>query len=314
MSPVDAPERAPTDATAGGTEQGGALPDELGPITDPLQQPSSGLGQMTLADVGAALRRYRPVLAAAAAVAVLGLLLPGPRTVIARQFDDSSISTSALSGFEEDEESQEAAVDGAVDGAAPDSFADGFDPGPTPAFADGGGDFDYSPSPPTQNFSSPASTESTGSEARATTPQPLRVREAGWATRAAGTPLAAEGVPEKSLPVAKRVGQDDKQSFLRLSGNATVLTLRPTAGGRSVENAIVRACPIAVGDWKASEGMAWDARPAFSTTNCVDGARNAGGEWVFDLTSMPERLTAKGIALVPGGGSTIDFQIAFERG
>lgn len=298
-----------------------AEPPELEPITGELKSPPSGLGQMTFAEAGAALKHYRPVVAAVFAVLVLAVLLPGPRRVVLEGFSATSdfASTSSVSA---DEVAEAPLADGGI--VAP-------EPAPAPGLSGGfgsssfdsaaGDDFataDTAPSnrsepepSPSQDFSfsSPSSPSTTAA------PKPLRIVESTWATRTAGTPLASEGVPEGSLPVGIRLNQDDKQSFVRLSGTATTLTLPvgPAAGQRSPETASVQICRIEDASWKAGKAIAWDARPEYSTEDCVVGKRSSDGKaWVFEVIGIGDRNSNAGFALVPGPDAPIDFQVAFE--
>ncbi len=135
-----------------------------------------------------------------------------------------------------------------------------------------------------------------------------------YASQAAGTPLASNGVPPGSLPVGVRV-QDDKRSYVRLAGTATVLGLtEDPAGGRSNSGpAAVQACQITTSSWKDGEAIAMADAPAVDSAKCVQGKRSATGVWLFDLSSFPSRTDARGFALVPGDGAGVDFQVAFKR-
>jgi hypothetical protein len=301
------------------------VPPDLPPITEGLRIPPSGLGQMTLSDLGRGLLRYRPALVVIAAILLLAVVLPGPRRLIAEGFSSAPFQQSSTTDLTVEE-------DVPATGAAP-GVAEAVTPMTTPfdATYDLGtsqASFD-SPSATSGSFgssdsnsgdfessSSGATSSSQATSATTVAAQPLRISDATWATRTAGTPLATEGVPEGSLPVGKRLGQDDKQSFIRLSGTAATLTLRLAApeGQRSADMATIQACPINNAGWYSGEAVAWDARPAYSTDGCIAGTRGADGSWTFDFGAIADRGGQRGFALVPGPDAPIDFQIAFTRG
>ncbi len=135
-----------------------------------------------------------------------------------------------------------------------------------------------------------------------------------WASRTAGTPLASDGVPKGTLPVGTRAGQDDKLSYIRLSGDETVLRLAEETTGRATVQgpAAVKACRITVAGWKEGEAIAIADAPPSDPNACVEGAKSPEGLWTFDLSSFPDRTDARGFALRPGKGAGVDFQVAFK--
>jgi hypothetical protein len=147
-----------------------------------------------------------------------------------------------------------------------------------------------------------------------TAPAPLRIVAKAWATQAAGTPLATAGVPSGSLPVGKRLGQDDKRSFVRLAGEDDVLVLaEDSAGSRTTTGALgVQACQITDVAWRDGEAMTFDQAPKYDARSCVAGTRADNGIWTFDLSGIPSRADQRGFALVPGAGSSVDFQVALR--
>lgn len=133
----------------------------------------------------------------------------------------------------------------------------------------------------------------------------------GWATRAAGTPAAAVGVPEGSLPVGNRVGQTDKASFLRLGGDWQSLALAVDSKGTAgIGEAAVQACAITTAAWEPVAGSSFDDAPEWNPDDCVAGVAGAGGDrWTFEIAGIDQRF---GVALVPGPGAPVEFQIAFR--
>lgn len=168
-----------------------------------------------------------------------------------------------------------------------------------------------SPSPRPSGSAPPAVAEPPSGGA----PAPLTVREAGWASQGAGTPLATVGVPDGTLPVGTRLGQVDKASFVRLDGDATTLVLaeEPSGARASVGDPAVQACVIVADDaaWTAAEGMSFDDAPAWDPNACADGVRGDDGTWTFDLGTLALHAGDAGFALVPTADAPVDFQVAF---
>lgn len=137
------------------------------------------------------------------------------------------------------------------------------------------------------------------------------VLHTGWATRAAGTPVAAVGVPEGSLPVGNRVGQIDKASFLRLGGGWQSLALDVDPDGTAgIGEAAVQACAITTAAWEPVAGSGFDEAPEWNPDDCAAGVTGAAGDqWTFEIGRIEQRF---GIALVPGPGAPVEFQIAFR--
>jgi hypothetical protein len=121
-------------------------------------------------------------------------------------------------------------------------------------------------------------------------------------------------VPAGTLPVGTRATQDDKLSFIRLSGDETILRLsEDPAGARTISGpAVVQACPIQSAGWKEAEGEAFADAPQPDVSFCVEGTRSIEGVWSFDLSPFSERTGDRGFALRPGSGAGIDFQVAFK--
>lgn len=272
------------------------------------------LGRITLEDIVNGLLRYVPAFMTAAAIVAVVTLLPGKP-------DKTDMAPQALSGrvplergSPETRQSDDQAAPRAPNTVSPAAPAS---PAPAPVFGGAAGGDDAGSGGGT--FAPPPSfTPSGGGASRADEgeQEPLQIVEAAWASRTAGTPLASEGVPEGSLPVGTRVGQDDKRSFVRLEGGDTqlVLTENPegTREARSGDPA-VRACQVVDGDWEASEEpMSFDDAPEFDEETCVDGQRDDDGTWSFDLLLLDDPTGDAGVALVPGEEAPFDFQAAFE--
>lgn len=144
--------------------------------------------------------------------------------------------------------------------------------------------------------------------------RPLELRSTAWASRTAGTPLAASGVPEMSLPVGSRVNVLDKASFVRLSGDAPTLVLGEVAEGRRGDAAAARlqACRITDESWKDEQAQSFESAPSWDPQACVPGERADDGRWSFDLSQFPTRTDDRGFALVPGADAPADFQVSLQ--
>lgn len=138
----------------------------------------------------------------------------------------------------------------------------------------------------------------------------------GWASLRSGTPLAAPGVPERSLPVAATGGQHDTISFVRLGGSGHSLVLAPAqAEGASYleQFAAVQACRIVAPGWAAVEGQAMAESPRWEPGACAAGVRADDGTWSFDLGAFPDRNDDRGFALVPGPTASVStFRVTLQ--
>lgn len=148
-------------------------------------------------------------------------------------------------------------------------------------------------------------------------PEPLRITESGWATAGAGAPLSgtpADDVPEDTLPVGTRVGQHDKISFIRLSGDDATLVLAEDASGRrgtSFETSPVEVCQITDAGWKPGEAQSMDQAPEYDADNCVAAQQQADGTWSISLFLFDDPTDQRGFALVPSADAPLDFQVTF---
>lgn len=310
------------------------------PVTAPHNGGMGRWSDVRIGDITAALARYRPVVVVAAAIALIVAVAPGPRYSRPEAVDTSFETADGFGSVSSPTTVPPAPGVGATDPAldrgdlaapAPSfdtSFGGGSSFGGASSFDSGSsGDFDSGPS----GGSSFDGDESEAAPDTSFEPTPpalvgadpgdgskLGVVASGWASATAGTPLGADGVPDGSLPVGKRIGQDDKRSYVKLAGQGVVLSLREKADGNRAPvgpgPVIVRACK-ATAEWQPGENLTFDQIP-FDPDACVDGRREADGSWTFDLGSFPaaQRVDTKGFALVPGGtDAAIDYQVAFIR-
>lgn len=280
--------------------------------------------------LAAVLDRYRPAALAVAAIIAVVTVLPG-----ADDPDSTSASAVAALPFEE-----VAAPELEVAAPAPEAAAEPptlvAEPVSAPAadaapLDDGFSDVPAAPPAeepaPVQEEPAPAPAEQEDSSQAAPPPaaapaparpaaaaEPLEPTTTGYASRTAGTPLAANGVPEGSLPVGLRVGVLDKASFVRLSGTAVKLVLTEVAEGTrgDAAAATLQACQITDKGWKGEEAQSFEEAPDHDEATCAPGTRDAKGTWTFDLTAFPTRTDDRGFALVPGDGGATDFQVALK--
>lgn len=305
-------------ADAGGTN-GGAEEDAAGRTgdpNDPLQQLDDPVVR-SMVRTSVHVRRFFPYYLGAA-LWVLVMLLISPRT------DAPSGPTEGGFAFAEDSSSVQAPEE-SVESAFTEEVAPSFaDIGATPAEsgfgfsspASGGSDFaagsdfsDSGSSPTSGGFDSSefdsgssgfSSDFSSGGTDVADDPEPLRITKSGYSSATGGTPLE-QAPPENGLPVSKAGSEVVKRSFIGVSGDESILRLKlvddPSNVG--VEQAVVRACPIVVEDWKAERGQSFDDQPLFQDT-CVDGVRGDDGIFSFDLSKLGTVSEFPGFALTPG--------------
>lgn len=140
--------------------------------------------------------------------------------------------------------------------------------------------------------------------------KPLSITARLYASLASGTPLAAAGVPESSLPVGNRASREDKRSYLRLAGTAKELRLTEGTEGRETHGpVVVRACQVVEGGWGEGKAVSLASAPKFDAAACVVGVRASDGLWSFDLSSFSDPTDDRGIALTVGPGAGVDFQV-----
>lgn len=138
---------------------------------------------------------------------------------------------------------------------------------------------------------------------------PLTVEAHAWFGTAGGA-LSTTSVPEGTLPVANRLGADDKVSVVRLAGAATTLMLTedPDGASEGVGDAAVTLCVVEE-SWEEGPGQSMADAPAWSDT-CVEGTE-IDGSWSFDLAGLADPTSSTGFALVPGSDAPLEFQITF---
>ena len=145
-------------------------------------------------------------------------------------------------------------------------------------------------------------------------PQPMRIVATAWASSTGGTPIPS-GVPEGTLPVGTRVGQVDKASYIRLSGDETMVVLNEVADGRrgsDFESSPVQACQITASGWQTGESLSFDDAPAYDAKNCTEVTFGGNGTWTIQLGQFESPADNRGFALVPSAEAPLDFQVTFS--
>lgn len=286
-----------------------ATPPDLGGFVDADPPPATGLSATRLSDLHAALGRYEPALAVVVVLSLAALVLPGPTIRAADRFFTAPTLPAQSAGTSDEPP--------APDTVALETGEVVIDSG---ALAPSG--FDFTPTAPERGTAAPASlpappqaaTGAGGGSAPAEVAPTHTIVAAGWATANAAT-IGGVGVPEGGLPVGRRLGEDDKLSFVRLGASSTRLVLRlvDDAGGqRFADSATVQACRILVAGWEAKPAMSMSEAPPHDRTSCAVGERNDDGTWTFDLSRFTDRTDQKGFALVPGPDAPADFQVTFD--
>ena len=282
------------------------------------------LADVSLGDIVRALKRYRPVIVTVAVVIfVLTVVLPdpppraakpaavpfAPRTANAVRNPSSSPAAASASAPAVD---APAGASFTPSASAPTGFATATSPVRSGGNADfaAGDDGDGTTTREDFSFAAPTFVQP-GQEQAAKAP--LTVVARAWHTRSAGTPVASQGVPAGTLPVGTRATLTDKLSAVRLAGEADLLRLsEEPAGSRNTAGAVaVQMCQVTQGGWPEGEAKPMQEAPAHDATKCVNGSRSPDGVWTFDLSSFDTRTDDRGFVLVPGGGASPDFQVAF---
>ena len=141
-------------------------------------------------------------------------------------------------------------------------------------------------------------------------PKQLTIVRSGYASATGGTPLEQQP-PNGGLPVAATAGNDSKRSFIELAGEGTQLRLKQaTDGAIQPETAVIKVCVLNSADWKAERGQALNSSPSFDPA-CSTGLVS-DGVWTFDLSSFSASDLKRGLALTPGAGTALTFQVVFE--
>lgn len=288
------------------------------------------LADVTLGDLGRALGRYRPAIVAVAVMVVVLQLLPDrtPRVAplargeraastaggpqVAR--DDADGSDDAAAGDAEDD------FDGSAFTEDEAAFEGSFDDGDSGGFDDDAGfedDEDFDDDSSFEEMDDDEGFDGGGGDGGSLEDDvfmPLFVMEYGWATATAGTPVASSEVPDGSMPVGKRIGQNDKISFFRLIGTATSLELHEASEGQRtppIGEIGVQLCQSKEDGWSGGEAQTFDAAPSWDAGQCVDGVRSDDGTWSFDMSGFESVDDRRGFVLVPAADAAVDFQVAF---
>lgn len=272
------------------------------------------------------LDRYRPVALAAAAVLVAIAVLPG-----ATRGSDSARQAlfDAGAGNETDSAPTSAPATAAPDGGDAPAGVGGSDVAatpPPPDFSPSSGNSSFSPSGASSSErSAPASVQPTptsvapspgfgagtdsGSE-----PDPLRIVVTTYASTTGGTPIP-DDTPDDSLPVGTRVGQTDKASYIRLSGEGDRLVLTEVSGGGrggDFDTSPVQACQILDSGWEGSdEAVAFAEAPEHDPDDCVPVTPQGDGSWSLLLSGFADPADDRGFALLPSDDPPLDFQVDF---
>ena len=122
-------------------------------------------------------------------------------------------------------------------------------------------------------------------------------------------------VPDGTMPVATRLGDLDKASFIRLSGTATTLTLHEDTDGdaRRLGSRVGRGVPDHRARLGGEAGSAARRRAGVGRRRVCRRMQESDNTWVFDLSGFADRAGQAGFALVPAlrSHSPADFQITF---
>jgi hypothetical protein len=294
------------------------------------------LGDVTLGELARAIARYRPAAVALVVLLVALQLLPDrtPRVLplAERQAGRGVVEAEAAGGPDVAPDDDGADEDGSGAPGDEDDFSFGED---DVAFDDGDdsfgeeGFFDDEESFEDEDFSYEDEDDSSfgdedgssfgdgeeGASLEDDVVLPLSVMEYGWATATAGTPVASSEVPEGTMPVGRRIGQDDKISFVRLIGTERVLELHEASDGQRTPplgTIGVRLCQSTDANWTGGDAQTFDDAPAYATDQCAAGQRSDDGVWRFDLGSFADVEDHRGFVLVPAEDAAVDFQVAFE--
>jgi hypothetical protein len=143
----------------------------------------------------------------------------------------------------------------------------------------------------------------------------VRVASGGYASTAAGTPLATAGVPDGSVAVGRRGTQTDKVAYLRLTGGGTPLelTVDPEGVSTFADLAELRLCIVTEKRWAVGQGDVTPANaPDVDCSDAVSGKRSTTGDrWTFDVSSL-DLSAIPGVAILPGADALApDFQVVF---
>lgn len=283
------------------------------------------LADVTLGDIGRALARYRPVAITVAIILVVLAIAGGPRGRSVNAFSTApppaAGSPTTVAAGDEATASTDTTVASDPSSSSSSSFGSSSSFDSSSSSSSDTSDFssDSSSSPSSDFASAPAPTfDFSDEDGTAASPsagaEPLTVVAAGWASTGGGTPIGSTGVPEGTLPVAKRIGQVDKYSFVRLEGDQKVLSLAVNADGARTTTGTpgVSICQITEAGWAEATNVPSDAAPDYDEATCVPGDPGDGTTWTFNLVTFASPSDPRGFALVPSGDA-VDFQVTFVR-
>lgn len=184
----------------------------------------------------------------------------------------------------------------------------------TPPLADSSMDFDLPTAEVTESFGFTP----TPIEPVADTPTPvsiapaaLRIAQSGYASALA--PTGAQQPPANGLPAEAIAGQVTKYSYIRLSGDASVLLLRTLSDDGTSMNAgaaRMQLCRVITPNWKPQRGATTSEAPKYSN-ECLEGTRASGGIWRFAFSSLFTPNAAEGWAIVPVTSDNATFRLTF---
>ena len=265
------------------------------------------------------LDRYRPIALTVAAILVAVAVLPGATE--GSEAAPASFDSAPPAGDVDEEPPDDVPDDVSGDVPAettssnqddtPTTDAPSFTP-PTPSF-DSTGPATSSAGPPTAP-SGPSSAPAGGFASDAEEAEPISIVEWAWASATGGTPVPHD-IPEGSLPVGTLVGQPDKASYIRLTGDESQLVLTEMAEGRrgnAFEESPVQACQIVEDGWEPGENQSFDDSPEHDPDDCVSVAPQPDGTWSIELLQFASPTDGRGLALVPAPDAPIDFQVTFS--
>lgn len=257
------------------------------------------VADLTLAEVGQRLLRYRPV-ALAIAAALVGLrLLPldgdPPQATEAAAPITTSVPLQAPASPAPADRDGGAASTGATVAPSPLRIPSRSPSPPASAPA------------PTTPAPTPVAEVATPAPAPTTTLPAPSIRYTAWAQAERPTSLLAEEPADDVLPVAARLGEVDRVSFLRLEGPWDELVLRFAPGSSEPPTDGLAACPIVTATWDPARGEAIADAPRWDPASCVLGSPGVGA-WHFAVGAIDR---THGVAIVPDPEAGIDFGVAF---
>lgn len=268
--------------------------------------PTRSISDVSLGQILRGLSRYKPV-----GVVLLGILLVA--VVAPAPGNPEAGSTVARGGETQGGFRQQQPSESGPSGATPTPTPSGTRPTSGAPAAPSAPETTPTPTEEPRSDPGPVEDDDVEDEADEGSGGPIRVVGSGWASQAAGTPLATADVPDGTLPVGKRADQLDKASFVRLDGNGFELVLtEDPEGARQVQEPSVQACPITEPGWPEEEAMSFEEAPEWDPEACSPGTSKDDGTWSFSLAAYVPVSEGEGFALVPGPDAPVDFQVAFE--